>query len=315
MEKEQGALPNGKTLSLIAGTTVCQAKCPFCISKATPFQGMGQTLEPINIERLEKACALAKSLDIRNVMITGKGEPVLYPEHIDAYLEVLGKHHFGSVELQTNGLAFGNNPEKYDPLLKRWREKGLDLIAISVVHYKKEKNREIYTANQDYMDLPEVIARLHAFGYKVRLSCTLLKGYIDSVEEMKKMIGFVHDNGVEQLTMRRVEAVENNDNIAVYTWTKPRVIETDMVEAMRAELDRHGRKISKFFYNGALYEYGDSKQNVCFTVCFTTGLTNKSEGGNEIRHLIYFPSGKIITDWRYDTAAEGQPAEINGVKI
>jgi molybdenum cofactor biosynthesis enzyme MoaA len=310
MKRKTWPKPNGKTLSLIAGTTVCQAKCPFCISKATPFQGMGPRLEKIDRERLEKACSLAKEFGIENAMITGKGEPALYPEHIEEYLGIVGKYGFDSVEMQTNALALGNNPKKYDPLLRKWRDMGLKLIAISVVHYERDRNGQIYTANQGYIDLPAVIEKLHKLEYKVRLSCTLIKGYVDSVEEMKKMVLFAHENGVEQLTLRRMEAVENS-NCMIYAWTKPRVVDKGVVEEIHDELEKNGRKISEFFYGAGLYEYGETRQNVCLT----TGLTDKKEGGDGIRQLIFFPSGKIITDWRYDAETEGQPIEINGVKI
>ncbi len=303
--------PNGKTLSLIAGTTVCQAKCPFCISKTTPFQGMGPKPEPINIERLEKACQYAGKFDIRNAMITSKGEPALYPEHIETYLKMAQKYPFDSVELQTNGLLFGTHPKKYDEILLDWKGLGLGLIAISVVHYEYDKNKQIYTPKQDYIDLPAVINKLHKIGYQVRLSCTLMNGYIDSVPQMLKMIDFAQKNWVEQLTLRRMEAVEKSENEQISAWTRPRIVTREIMTQLRAHLNEHSSKIADFFYGATLYAYGKNKQDVCLT----TGLTEKKEGGNEVRQLIFFPSGKIITDWRYDTEAEDPLAKINGVKI
>ncbi|MGA3020329.1 MAG: radical SAM protein [Candidatus Micrarchaeales archaeon] len=307
--ENQRIQPNGKTLSLIAGTTICQAKCPFCISKTTPFQGMGPKLEPINSEKLEKACQLAGKFGIRNAMITGKGEPTLYPEHIEKYLRTVGKYPFGSIELQTNSISFGTHPEKYDSLLKKWREMGLALIAISIVHYEYEKNKQIYTANKDYIDLPTIIGKLHDIGYQVRLSCTLIKDYIDNVAQMRKMIAFVREHEVEQLTLRRMEAVERSQNSDVSAWTKPRIVSQEVMDEMLADLDKHGTRMAEFFYGAALYKYGEDKQNVCLT----TGISDNKEKEGDIRQLIFFPSGKLITDWRYSSEAENQP--VNGVKI
>jgi hypothetical protein len=91
----------------------------------------------------------------------------------------------------------------------------------------------------------------------------------------------------------------------VYNWAKERVLDRKVVNGMRNELGKNGKKVSDFFYGASLYEYGDMKQNVCLT----TGLTKKEEGGDKIRQLIFFPSGKLITDWRYDTEAEGKQME------
>ena len=272
---------------------------------------MGLKPEPINTERLEKACQYADKFDIRNTMITSKGEPTLYPEHIGAHLKVVQKYPFDSVELQTNGLIFGTRPKKYDAILQEWKGLGLGLIAISVVHYEYDKNKQIYTPKRNYIDLPAVIDKLHKIGYQVRLSCTLINGYIDGLPQMLKMISFAQENGVEQLTLRRMEAVKKSENEQISAWTRPRIVPQEVMTQLREHLEQQSLKIADFFYGASLYAYGKQRQDVCLT----TGITDKKEGGEEIRQLIFFPSGKIITDWRYDTEAEGPLAKINGVKI
>jgi molybdenum cofactor biosynthesis enzyme MoaA len=302
-------MPNGKTLSLIAGTTVCNARCDFCISKTTPFQGMGPKLDQINRERLEHACGLAKKLGIQTVLITSKGEPTIYPEHISTYLLHVQKHKFSSVELQTNAILFGTKAEQYDKLLAQWHADGLGLIAISIVHYEGEKNRSIYTKINPYMDLPAIIAKLHGFGYKVRLSCTLVRGYVDSIDEARRMIQFAIQNKVEQLTLRRMEAVDVSENEDVSSWTRSHMLAPETLAALRSHLDENGKLVGEFFYGARLYEYGESSQNVCLT----TGLTDKILT-DDVRQLIFFPSGRIITDWRYDSGKEGELVQISGIK-
>ena len=294
-EKEK---QNGKTLSLIAGTTICNAHCPFCISKMTPFQGMTPKLEKINEEKLDSAFLLAKKAGLGTVLITSKGEPTLYPEHISTYLAYAKKHEFSRVELQTNAILFGTHPEKYDALLAQWKEQGLNLVAISIVHYLPEKNQAVYTRDKPYFDLPSVISHLHSEGFKVRLACVLLKGYVDNVAEMKKMMEFAAKHKVDQLTLRRMEAVDDSEDPLMAAWTRHRVLPKETMDEFAGELSKNGKQIGGFFYGAKLYEYGKGKQNVCLT----TGLTDKVITEGEIRQLIYFPSGRIITDWRYDTA-------------
>ena len=119
-----GKMANGKTLSVIAGTTACNGRCPFCISKTTPFQGMTPKPEQIGGGRFEKACELAKKVGIDTVLITGKGELTLHPSHISQYLEYSRKFKFSNVELQTNALVFGAKPGRFAPdlLVKKYSD-------------------------------------------------------------------------------------------------------------------------------------------------------------------------------------------------
>ena len=306
----------GKTLSLIAGTTACNAKCAFCISKTTPFQDMTPKFELINVPRLQRACELAKEAGISVVMITGKGEPTMYADHdgahIPQYLEVLRRFGFDRIELQTNALLFGQRPEKYDAFLKLWRNLGLSLIAISIVHYDPKRNAVQYTPDHDYVDLPAVLRKLHDFGYKTRLSCTLVKGYIDSIEEMQKMIHFAIENGVDQLTLRKLAAVDVSEDKDISMWTREHMLSEEVISAIQHHLGSEGRLVERFFYGASLYEYGPTRQNVCLT----NGLTEENRTG-EIRQLIFFPGqeGRIITDWRYDQTVDDNPlVQLNGGK-
>ncbi len=290
-------VPNGKTLSLIAGTTICNARCPFCISKTTPFVGMTPIAEKINKDMLINVCNKAQELKISTVLITGKGEPTIQHEHVSQYLKLIRQFGFSHIELQTNAILFGTKAEKYDDILRQWKMLGLETVAISVVHYDRAKNAEVYTPGRDYFDLDGVIGKLHSFGFKVRLSCTMLKGYIDRVSHAKEMIDFAMHHDVEQLTLRRMEAVENSENPAVSEWTTKRIVGQDVASKIRKFLQDGGQLVATFFYGAEVFEFGLSRQNVCLT----NGLTDNDQR-SDIRQLIFFPSGKVITDWRYDTS-------------
>src|ERR1035437_8041677 len=103
-----------ETLSVLAGSTACNARCNFCISRMTPPNGI--TSKPIlNTDNLEIACRLAEKCGVTTALITGKGEPTLCPPHIDTYLAYL-QRYFPIIELQTNGIAFGMDPEHWTPI-------------------------------------------------------------------------------------------------------------------------------------------------------------------------------------------------------
>ena len=68
-----------QTMSLVAGTPACQAKCPFCVSKMTVPQDKTLGSTNINGRNLKKGLLFAERSGVTTVLITGKGEPTLYP--------------------------------------------------------------------------------------------------------------------------------------------------------------------------------------------------------------------------------------------
>ena len=76
-----------QTFNIIAGNTNCNASCPFCIYKMTPKENMNSKLHETNWINFRKACQLAKDNHVSTVLITGKGEPLLYPNQITSFLD------------------------------------------------------------------------------------------------------------------------------------------------------------------------------------------------------------------------------------
>jgi molybdenum cofactor biosynthesis enzyme MoaA len=282
-----------QTLSIISGGAACNARCPFCISQMT---GKDIKVEPINIQNFNKACRLAQINDVTNVIITGKGEPLIYPNQITDFLKALKPFDFPVIELQTNGILLSQKPELYDSYLKEWHRLGLTFIALSIIHYDPEKNRNNYIPyEKSYPDLGKLITRLHSFGYSVRLTCTLIKGGIDSVVETKAMINHSRTWGAEQLTLRKVASPNNSQNAVVSSWTKAHMISPEVLNDMEKYLLKNGTKIASFDYGGAIYDVAN--QNVCFTNALT--LNKESES---FRQAIYFPDGHVRFDWQYQGA-------------
>ena len=282
-----------QTLSIISGGAACNASCPFCISQMT---GKGIALTPINKINFRKACRLAQINDVTNVIITGKGEPLIYPDQITDFLKELKPFDFPVIELQTNGILLSEQSKKYDPYLKEWHTLGLTFIAISIVHYDSEKNRKNYLPlKKEYPNLQKLISKLHEIGYSVRLTCTLIKGGVDKVSEVENMINTARVWEADQLTLRKVAAPEKSANSLVYSWTKAHMLSEKDLNGIEEYLKENGSKVASFDYGGAIYDV--SGQNVCFTNALT--LNNQTES---FRQAIYFPDGHVRFDWQYKGA-------------
>jgi len=285
-----------KTFSIIAGNAACNARCPYCVSKMTPKQGISMGEPKINWRNFEIGARLAKQSGIDTVMITGKGEPLLFPGQITDYLDALKRFEFPFIELQTNGILLSEQKEKYDQFLKDWYTKGLTIPSISIAHYDNEKNRKIFLPNKkQYPDLSELVSSLHGFGYSVRLACVLLDGFIDSSGELEKLVDFSRENKVEQLTIRPVnKPVYSLDN-RVYDWVSKNYLKAEQEKEISQYLERKGEPILELAHGGIVYDV--SGQNVCLT----NSLTHNKDP-DKTRQLIFFPDGHLRYDWEKEGA-------------
>jgi molybdenum cofactor biosynthesis enzyme MoaA len=285
-----------QTFSIVAGTRACNARCPFCISRMTPEAGLGRTPGPVNWRNFRKGALFAARAGVTTAMITGKGEPTLFPERITEYLEALDEFQFPFLELQTNGIALDESRETYAVHLKDWYHLGLSTIALSIVHYEAEKNRRVYLPHRErYIDLPDLIGRLHDQGFSVRLSAVLVGGFIDSPNELGRLIDFARETRVEQLTVRPVNQPQRSQDPEAHAWAVEHRLEKDRLAAIADHLNRIGRPLMKLIHGAVVYDVDG--QNVCLT----DSLTLEAEGEN-LRQLIFFPDGHLRYDWQYEGA-------------
>lgn len=286
-----------QSMSLVAGTKVCNAKCPFCVSRMTGMEMIKKTAEEINQRNLHKAVQLASHSNVTNIIITGKGEPTLYPEHINVYMEALD-NKFPFVELQTNGsMLLEERGERY---LKNWYDAGMTTIMISNCGYDPELNRRVYFPHKEnYIDLPRLVDKIHDAGMIVRYTTVGIRGVgdnfngIHSPEQFDKLVDFTKKLGIEQLTWRPVNKTSNtNNDPEINGWVAENGLRHLESEHVVNHVRENGTELYKLVHNGAVYDY--KGQNVCLTNCLTRDASDET-----IRQLIFFPNGQLYTDWEF----------------
>ncbi len=260
----------------------------------TPDQGIGIEAPEVNWRNFVIASRMASDIyHAENVLITGKGEPTIFPAQITEYLHKLENMPFGKRELQTNGslIAKGGLMNEF---LRVWYDHGLITAAVSIYHYDREKNHEVFRPKGErYFDLGMLVDKLHRNGLETRLSCVMLKGYVDSVEEVSKLMDFCKKYGVEQLTLRQADRPENPQDFKVADFVDTHRIDKDDL-AYRNIMNfivEKGVKPTEILPHGAEVYGIDGLQ-----VCATTGLSNYA-GEENIRQLIFFPDGMLTTSW------------------
>lgn len=284
-----------QTFSIVSGSPACNARCPFCVSRMTPSYDDDLHEPEVHWRNFEIACRFAKDNKVSTVLLTGKGEPTLFPGQLGRYLERLQPHGFPFVELQTNGIALATK-EKVQRALPEWYEHGLTLVALSVVHWEAERNRPIYQPHAaEHYDLARLVGRLHEAGLSVRLSCVMLAGYVDDVASLEQLADFCRREGVEQLTVRSVDLPEQSADAEAAAWVEAHQPPPGAIDALREHLDAEGTRLLELVHGAVVYDLRG--QNVCLGNCLT--IDPKDE---RIRQLIFFPDGHLRYDWQYPGA-------------
>lgn len=166
-------------------TNGCNAHCLFCSNAGY------QSHQTFNINKLFDCIdeIFRQKIYLNRLNITG-GEPSLVSglvKNIISRLESHNRYNCIHLHLNTNGFL----PESKALMrFPRW-----DSISISLHHYEGEKLAKIYDCA-----MPDAPLSFEGVDMdKVNLSCNLMKGYIDSPEEVSKMLDFAIDLGVYRI--------------------------------------------------------------------------------------------------------------------
>lgn len=176
-------------------TKGCNAKCLFCSNADTE-----ESRETFNLMKLFVIIQeiQKQGIVVNRINITG-GEPSLVEGLVQSILDECKKKVYENIHLHlnTNGLF-----SKSQQLMKsdRW-----DSISMSLHHYNLEKLSELYGAS-----VPKTAFEFEGTDInKVNVSCNLIKGYIDSTEEARKMLDFTIDLGVPRIGFVSLMQVNN----------------------------------------------------------------------------------------------------------
>lgn len=282
-----------QTFTVVAGSMACNARCPFCVAKQTPEMGVPNKEPEVNWRNLGIGIDLAKASGVTTALITSKGEATLFPDQLSQFVFELGRN-FPLVELQTNGLLF--QQLQWRPRLQELYDDGLTTVALSVVHWEDEINRQIYTPHKaEYPELDLTIRGLHSIGFSVRLGVTMNKGIFDTPGDVDDMVRFAKNLGVEQLTLRPVALAGNSRQGDVRDWTQEHLLTEKQISDIVNYVEAVGFKVMTLDHGGTVYDY--KGQNLCLTDCLTI-----KEDSDDLRQLIFFPDGALRYDWRYEGA-------------
>jgi molybdenum cofactor biosynthesis enzyme MoaA len=281
------------TFSIVVGDARCDFNCPYCISKMTLSEPTKPNT-PTRWDRFDSAMRIVEMAadGLVSALLTGKGEPCLFPHQISAYLSRMEKR-FPLVDLQTNGFELAQMP---DSILPMWADLGLTLVCVSVAHYDARTSNVIMGAptspGYNYWDL---VDKIHNAGLACRINCTMVHGGVETGYDVGMLIDKCRDKGVEQLTIRRVAKPSHTRSCKISGWVDhnlPAMSEEDLYLHLR---DNGGKELLKLPHGASVFDMRG--QNVCVGNCITS-----TTDPNDIRQIIFFPDGRIAYDWKYPGA-------------
>lgn len=277
------------TFSVVVGTAACNAACPFCVSKMTKSEA-SKVAEP-NWRRFKVACDIVEQArdGLVSVLLTGKGEPLLFPDQIAEYLYRMNCR-FPLIDLQTNGILV----KKHIKDFKHWRDRGLTLVCLSITHVESKKSNALMGITQNY-DIWDTVKALKDIGLAVRLNCTMLKSGMCKTDDAERLINTCFIENVEQLTFREVTRPEYARDRKIVNWIKKEEVGGACNRLMHYLEMKNAVRLLELPHGAIVYDYNG--QNVCVSNCLT-GTTDP----NDIRQIIFFPEGQIMYDWRYPGA-------------
>lgn len=292
-----------QTFSIVVGGKKCNAQCPYCVSKMTGDNGLTDCRpQDINVRNFRKACLFAKQTGVSTVLLTSKGEPLLYPEFIHAHLEDLAEHDFPFIELQTNGIALPKMDKTVacgPSYLQTWHKMGLTTICLSCVHWLTKYNKTILGKGygQGDYNLSDYIKICHDNGFAVRVTCVMVKGCIDNLGMVKNFVEWCNQQGVEQFTARPVSMPAVTENEEVAQWTKEHLVNIDSLGEIEEffTISKDCALLLELAHGAKVYDY--LGQNVSIT----SSLTHSSNP-DDMRQLIYFPDGHLRYSWTHKGA-------------
>jgi molybdenum cofactor biosynthesis enzyme MoaA len=257
----------------------------------TPDGGVsGARPREIDVRNLRKSLLYAQRSGVSTILLTGKGEPTLYPDQISEYLgHIAGNGSFPFVEIQTNAILFAG--AELDDHLAAWHASGLTTVSPSVVSVDDGVNAEVITGGRLSYSLIGIVEKLHRVGFCVRLNCTMLGDVVGSWDRLAEVVDWCREHAVEQLTVREVTEPPESEDPGVSGWIAKHKVPAESVEEMKKKLFARGKKLLTLPHGAVVFDLDG--QNVCFNNCLTPPQDD------QIRQIIFFPDGHLRYDWVY----------------
>jgi cyclic pyranopterin phosphate synthase len=178
------------TASVLPVRRACNLNCPFCFSKSS-LSALGSESTRWDGIDLDRYFAYSAERGAKRLVITGGGEPLLLPE-VTVRVVSAARRWFDEVACFTNGTYLTRE------LALRLQDAGLSYLCYSRHHDDDNACRHLMGVGAPRLE--EFFAA--ADGLRIRATCVMAAGQIDSLEDIDRYIGVLSGYGVEEYTFK-----------------------------------------------------------------------------------------------------------------
>jgi cyclic pyranopterin phosphate synthase len=168
----------------------CNLTCPFCFTKSSVSSLARDRVQWAKLD-VESYYGFARERGATRLVITGGGEPLLRPDDtVD--LIARGRAFFDEIACFTNGTYLTAS------LARRLQEAGLSYLCYSRHHEDDAECRRLMGAKAPALD--DFFAC--AGGLKVRATCVMAQGFVDSPAAVHRYLTVLSRCGVAEFTFK-----------------------------------------------------------------------------------------------------------------
>ena len=203
-----------RSVSFLPIAMACQARCPFCFSKASISSDQLQA--KVDWSQISHWLERARAQGAERAVITGGGEPTLLPRASLERLVAESAGYFDKVVLITNGhvLAVAPETERIERLEALHRA-GLSVLAISRHHHDAANNEQL-------MQLATPVEQLMASWrehrarwprLRLRLICVLQRGGVEDRATLERYLDWAVAHGVEEICFKELYVSTSTESL------------------------------------------------------------------------------------------------------
>lgn len=166
-------------------TKNCNARCKFCTYHSDASKWNGKKYREV-LEHLTSV------IRIRKIAVSG-GEPTLYWNNFEEIVNV-GLEFAPDCELSMNTDGLRWERLFSDPIYKKF-----DYIQLSRHHYDDSINDSIFNTKTPTSEMIKEVSDLQTHKHQIQFRCNLIKGFIDSKDEVFKYLDWANEVGINDI--------------------------------------------------------------------------------------------------------------------
>lgn len=272
---------------------------PASRGRALDVQRVIESDDAVYFVNLEAALTALRPLD-PSVSVTG-GEPSK-DARLPRILATARRHDARKLTVTTNGSGL-LDLHAGAPLIDHIVGQGVRHLNLSRAHWDSQENARLMVLKDGLTvdQLRAVVARASEGGTRVRLSCVLLEGRVDSVDGIVAYLAFARALGVDNVIFRQLMKIDPAtvvDNHVVKYSERFRTRLEPLLDALSADPRfAFQRQIVGYYYYVEVFRHGDI--DVVFEEADLAQLEVVKRSEPDLIHeLIFHPNARLCSTWQ-----------------